>query len=363
MITLEATLERVLERLEDINSAVWSRDEIITYIKNGYDSLTRETNCLFDITFVAEDIPYCGNHTAQWEEEFMTGPGWVVGGLFNFTGGAGNADAWEKQYIDNGVGPCDHTAFWESTLDHTFQDTFSATAQLPAETLEVDRVTFDNYRIDPHFSRDLGDHYKFYEYIQGPQRGYTLDKDGYFTIRKVPVPSESGTEYLHERAVSGVRVANSTATYGLLRSQTDDEFETSPDVRGTRGILRSFPTHIPIGTRGFPRRLYSDSKNFRVEYFRRGKDLDSNPFEVPDRFVKYVELYAMSLARERDGVGQDKKLSAHFLARYQEGVDRLKRRMQMVMKERIHRMGGGSIQSRWPDIARLPYHYPSVPGR
>lgn len=375
MRTLEQTIERVLTRLEDVNSAVWTRDEVTGYIKKGYDQFARDTLCLWDMTFVAEDQPYCANHVAKWEEAHFPA-GWIIGGIFNYTGGTtgGTSTAppsipWEQQYIDNGVGPCDHTNFWESTLNHTYQDNFLATAQLPPETISVARVTYDNYRIDPQYSSDLAEHYKFYEYIQGPQRSYALDKDGYFTIRKVPVPAGKGNFYLHESSSGGAEVVGSTAVFGTIRYQTANEFETSPtynapSVNGaSRGVLRRVVGQFPSGYSpyGVPRRLYSDVKNFRVEYYRRGKDLSTTPFEIPDRYVKYVELYAMSLARERDGVGQSKQVAAHYLARYQEGVARMRKRAEKVLKEYTHKMGGGVPLNLAPSRATLPYHYPALP--
>lgn len=358
MKTLKDTVDRVLKRLEDSKSRVWSRSEIEGYVQSGYDNLVRDARCLWDMTFIAEDVTYCANHVASWEEDYMdAASGFIILGIFNFTGGTGtpNPPLWENQYLDNGVGPTNHTNLWED--DYTVNDFFLSTAQLPKLILDVERVTFDNYRIDPQLSRDLGAHYKFYEYIQGPQRGYALDKDGYFTIRKVPVPSGRGDTYTHQQGTSIAK----TGILGLLREASSSEFETSPDIRGTYGILRSFPKHFAIGSYGFPRRLYSDVKNFRVEYFRRGQSLNNFQFEIPDRYVKYVELYAMSLARERDGVGQNKQIAAHFKERYQQGLTRLKNRAQLVNKERVHKMGGEGMRGSWPTLAKLPYHYPYVP--
>jgi hypothetical protein len=353
MKTLKDVVDRLLTRLEDLDNVIWTRSEVEGYVKSGYDNLTRTAKCLWDMTYAAEDVTYCANHVAAWEELYMDDvSGFLTLGIFNMTGGTGtpNPPLWEQQYFDNGVGPCNHTNTWEDS--YTFNDFFLSTAQLPANTIDVDRVTFDNYRIDPRISRDMNDNYTYYEYIQGPQRGYTLDKDGYFTIRKVPVPEAKGDTF------------SFTGSWGLQRSQTASEFETNPTVIGDYGVLRSMPLHFPLGGDGFgfPRRVYRDTKNFKVEYIRRGRDLDSYTFEIPDRYVKYVELYAMSLAREREGDGQNKQLADHFMMRYQKGIQRLIERRELASREYTHRMGGGgNTTNNWPDLAKLPYHYPQVP--
>ncbi len=254
---------------------------------------------------------------------------------------------WEQQYVDNSYGPCNHTNLWED--DYTDNDYFSALSRLPAHTIEVQRVTYDNYRIEPHMSRDMANNFTYYEYIQGPQIGYTLDKDGYFNLRKIPVPATVGDTYTF------------SGSWGLQRSQTASEFETSPTIIGARGVIRSMPYHFVSGDRGIMRRAYKDTKNVRVEYSRRGNDLETNAFELPDRYVKYVELYAMSMAREREGAGQNKILAAHFLQRYQAGVERIQNRMLVALRERTHKMGGASSNSHWPDLAKYPYHYPALP--
>ena len=94
-----------------------------------------------------------------------------------------------------------------------------------------------------------------------------------------------------------------------------------------------------------------------MEYFRLGKDPGQYQFEIPDRYVKYVEFYAQSKALERDGPGQDLALSGHFSQRFDEGVERTKRRLVEHKKSRAGVIGGSGRSQARPGLARLPYQY------
>lgn len=127
---------------------------------------------------------------------------------------------------------------------------------------------------------------------------------------------------------------------------------------GSWGTLREIPEHFPMGAPyGVPRRLYSDDSNTRVEYFRLGKDLDEYLFELPDRFVKYVEFYAQAKALERDGPGQDLALSNHFMGRFGDGVSRMASRMAEMKRSRVGAIGGGNRVPTRLATARLPWRY------
>lgn len=337
MKTLKQVVDRVLERLGDEDSDVWGRSEIEGYVKDGYDRFCRDSLCLWDVTYV-ESVPYTGSHTAEFEEGYAT----VAHGVFNFTGGD-----WEREYCDNAVGPANHTATWE--WEYLDRDFMASVLQLPDTLLVVDRVTNDFYRIEPLLSLDLRENDARYRTDEGTVLGYVMDGDGANTIRKVKIPAGRADVY------------ETTGQYGTLRYADDDEFGDSPDVVGSYGVLRSAPEHFPIGQQGAARRVYRDGGNVRVEYFRRGRDLATTPFELPDRYVKYIELWAMSEARDRQGAGQNKQLAAHFRQRFGAGVERAKSRIQSVTRERIARMGGGAPANRWPALAQPPYHYSRIP--
>ena len=108
---------------------------------------------------------------------------------------------------------------------------------------------------------------------------------------------------------------------------------------------------------GIPRRLYSDTNNTRVEYFRLGKDLASDQIELPDRFVKYVEFYAQAKCLERDGPGQDLKLAAHFMERFLEGERRMALRIGENRRAVTGKIGSSGRVPTKPALARLPWRY------
>lgn len=380
MKTITDVLLRVLARLEDENSIVWTKDELTAYIKQGYQQLVRASACIWDMTYTAENKPYCGNYTAPFEADYVDNES--AQGRMNFTGGE-----WERQYTNNGIGPCNHTCpDEENFIDTTF---YAAVAELPPETLEVDRVTFDNYRIRPVLSVDMEQRYKYFEYILGPTHAYALDKDGFFVLRKIPVPDSSGNRFpvggaTGTRGDDYLNRTRGTLTTGLgiifnYVYGPGNTLLTTPislasplssvpcalmnplKVIGDHGVMRFLPGYFPIGNRGVMRKPYLDTKNVRVEYYRQGKDLDGSEFEIPDRYVKYVEMFTMARAREREGPGQDTKLAAHFDSRFQVGIRRLINRKQTAIKARVNRMGGGSdVQNTWPSRPSLPYHYPKI---
>lgn len=80
-----------------------------------------------------------------------------------------------------------------------------------------------------------------------------------------------------------------------------------------------------------------------LEYFRRGAALsaDATELQIPDRYTDYIVWFALGKAYEREGKGQDLEMSSHYMARYNEGIKRIKRRKSQVLASRIGRFGGG----------------------
>jgi hypothetical protein len=145
--------------------------------------------------------------------------------------------------------------------------------------------------------------------------------------------------------------------FGLLRSASSTEFGTWAPV-GTWGVLREIPEHFPMGAQyGIPRRLYSDTANTRVEYWRLGKDPDENGFEIPERFMRYAEFFAQAKALERDGPGQDLKLSEHFMGRFNSGVRRMVLRLGENKRAVSGKIGSPGRVPTTPSLARLPWKY------
>lgn len=147
----------------------------------------------------------------------------------------------------------------------------------------------------------------------------------------------------------------------LSSDERDDLYAwntTAKTVFGTWGSLREIPEHFPMGGQwGIPRRMYYDTKNTRVEYFRLGKDLDEYAWELPDRFVKYAEFYACAKALERDGSGQNMALAGHFMERFSDGVRRMVKRLSECKRAVVGQIGGTGRVPTKPALARLPWKY------
>jgi len=175
---------------------------------------------------------------------------------------------------------------------------------------------------------------------------YSMDRDGIGGLRVVPAGSGTATVY----TVSG--------TFGILRDAEDTDGLGTWAPVGSRGFLREIPEHFPMGGQyGIPRRLFSDTDNTRVEYFRLGKDLDEYAFELPDRFTKYVEFYAQAKCLERDGAGQDLKLSGHFMERFTVGAARMVRRLGENRRAVVGKIGSAGRMPKAPALAQLPWRY------
>jgi len=334
-------VNNVLERLDDYpvlnGESVWTRDEIEIYVKDGYDTFCRKTKCIFDMVY-PENVPTPGNHTAQWELTYFQS-GMIDTGLLGFSGGY-----WEQDYAESGtIGPVNHTQPWETDYIST---TFVVSRRvLPDDNVTVQRAMYDWQSLSAEFTQWFEDTDKNHLTVSGDTDYFSMDRDGINTMRLVPAGDGGATEY----TVVG--------DFGILRYASSTELGSLTPL-GTWGSIRELPQRFPIGAPfGIPRRLYDDTANNRVEYFRHGRDLDEDQFELPLRFVKYVEYFACSKALERDGPGQDIQLSNHFMQRFEEGAARMSRRMAEVKRARVGKIGSaGKIQTK-PALARLPWRY------
>jgi hypothetical protein len=174
---------------------------------------------------------------------------------------------------------------------------------------------------------------------KGEVYGYTWQKDGVRTLRKVRVPSAQAS------------TAVVTGSWGLLRRPTD---LTTDTVSGSWGVPRRVAGHHPIGTElfGVPRRAYLETLNVRVEHYRQGRALvaASDVCELPDRYAVYLRDYAQGKCLERDGPGHDAALAAHFLQRWARGLARVDRRVLGMQSETVRVLGGDGR----PSVARPP---------
>lgn len=339
-MTLYDLVNTVLKRLDDYpvlsGEKVWTRAEVELYVQDGYAAFCRRTKCLFDM-FYPENIPAAGNYVAKWELGYFDS-GMIAVGLLNYSGGY-----WEKDYAQPGaIGPANSTQPWEATYLST---TFAVGASpIPEDNVAVDRATHDFHTLSAEFTRYFEANDRQFQTTEGDPWRFSMDRDGISRIRVVP----AGTANATQATVSG--------TYGLLRSATTEFGTWAPT--GTWGILREVPQFFPMGGQyGMPRRLYSDTANTRVEYFRLGKDLDEYGIELPARFTKYVEFYAQARCLERDGPGQDMALSQHFMGRFEDGVSRMVRRLGDVKRQRVGAIGSAGKLPTKPSLARLPWRF------
>jgi hypothetical protein len=220
------------------------------------------------------------------------------------------------------------------------------TYDLPEGTVKVDRATYDFRQLDPEYKRYMREVEGVFQTSTSDPQRYVIDADGLNTIRFIGAPQEAMTTY----TVTGTR--------GALKQVTSTEFN-SESVTGTRGILRQTSSHLWIGTQfGSAKRLYDDEQSARVEYFRLGRQLSEyEPFEVPDRFVKVIEFWALAKCLEREGPGQDVALSKHYRARFDSGVERLRSRINSVHKIRVGSIGGSPASARPPYAQLDPNHF------
>lgn len=341
-MTFYTSVNNVLKRLDDypaVNSSpVWTRAEIELYVKDGYNIFSRQTKCILDF-FYPENIPTPGNYVGWWERDYFES-GMIAAGLMGFTGGY-----WERDYAEAGAtGPVNHTQTWEATYLST--EFMLGIQPIPEDNIAVDRATHNWRQLDPEWTAFFQENDKNYQTTPGTASRFAMDQDGISRIRLAPLGDGNATVY------------DVTGTFGLIRSASDtDGFGTWAPM-GTWGTLREVPEHFPMGgPYGIPRRLFSDTDNTRVEYFRLGKSLDEYAFEVADRFVKYVEFYAQAKALERDGPGQDMALSSHFMDRFNEGVGRMISRITDNKRPVVGKIGGTARVNVKPALARLPYRY------
>ena len=347
--TLTAITDKVLRRLGDTAETIWSYEEIQTYLREGYDKLAIMTGCFWDQAYL-EDRLTTANLTNDWEWDYLDS-GWISFGVFKYTC-PDDADYLEPGEIE--MGPTSLNYHWEKdyvSVTHMF---YRGTDTLPEDLYQVERATWDWKKIEPVRSVQLENLDRRYWVQNGEVVGYVLDKDGLRTFRKWRVPAIQAQEYT---------IADPSV--GIMRDPTDISADT---VMGTWGIPRRIPSMHPMGDTGgygLPRRPFQDVKNTRIEFSRRGRTLDSDDdvFELPDRYVVYVQHYAIWKALERDGNGQDLKYAAHWQGRFMAGVARMIKRKNALPENRRNEISDGRLVNQGrPPLARYPWQYGRVVG-
>jgi hypothetical protein len=349
---LRDAIIKTQHRLDDDDGVVWAYDELALYVKDGYDLFCRRTRCLFDI-HVLDNVPQTGNWSTDLERylaENTPGMG-LTDARLQFTAGY-ERDKPIGPLVGGSVeGPTPATSPPEGTQFDDFEmPTVMGTGRLPNSTVDVHRVTWDEWELTPEVSADMRHLDIQYERREGgdPQH-YTMDKDGLMTIRLIP-PARGDADY-----------PTVVGSWGIM-TQTDD---TAVTVVGTYGFLRETEGAFPAGgPHGTPTRMHPALKNVNVEIARLGRSLDHFPFEIPDSHVKYAVFWAMHRALKRDGPGQDLKLAKHFADRFEVGIIRMKVRLRKVNKELTLRMGvQGPSEEPFGGMGDPALPYPYGPGR
>lgn len=221
---------------------------------------------------------------------------------------------------------------WKKAAPSGLDDVASqATYTLPTDLYKIERITWKKKRLIPLRASELQREDPRYETTTGDVWGYIQDGDGIGTIRKVRIPASTvsgnvSIEYLYR----GTTLANATL------APLSHEFEGPPSASW------SITTDLP-----------------RIAMVGFSLPAASTAFECPDRFVKYIRDYACARALERDGPGQDLKLSAFYQTRYDVGLSHVLRRRSRVQAVRTGSFGAPTKASA-PPKPRLPWQYGKV---
>lgn len=327
------SIPKVLFRLDDEAALVWSASEVETQLRDGYNQFVRRTKAIFDVKVIL-NAPVIGDHSAKWEEEYVD----IFHDIHNYS------SPFEKDWIDNGLGPSGIT----SPFERTYASGGPSVTELGSEVLEVDRVTFNFVPLYAEYTRGHIPVYTTYESQGGNPEQFTIDSDGKNSLRLIPIPPGDGT--IHPFTYSG-------DTKEIVMDADASEFDVSFIDGPADGIIFDIPGEFPIGSSGPILDVLSETRNARAEFLRQGV---SDEYEIPLPLVKYVEFFAMGKLLERDGPGQDIKLSRHYMQRYEVGVARANRRMEKLQTQEPAAFSRADSKQRYP--SNWPYNY-GIPGK
>lgn len=347
MTTLADLVLDVQTRLGDRNEAVWTLGAITLEIQNAYQEVSSPQQVFWDVTYL-ENLPPGFSYTAPWERAYLVAMGGFDFGCANFTAEIDRRALGDER---TRIGPATHTSPFEATDGWLARvgasTTIPATAELPKILTALERVTWDNRVIDALSPRRLQHGDSRYEITRGEVYGYTWQKDGIRTLRKVRAPAAQAA------------TVTVTGSWGILRRPTDLSTDT---VTGTWGVPRRIPGHHPMGPEAFglPRRPFLEGTNVRVEFFRHGRPLDTPTAvsELPAPYVRYLRDYAQWQLLARKGPGHDAKLAEHFHQRWLRGMARIVVRLDHVDRERTAVLGGdGRTLTTRPPRPSRPWAY------
>jgi hypothetical protein len=222
---------------------------------------------------------------------------------------------------------------WDSTIPIVAGN---AVYDLPEDHLKTERVTYNSIRLVPLTRRDIEMSFPMFHTTGGWVWAYIQDADGLGKIRLDNVPTDGAV------VVPGGVIT--TGTYGAPR-RTNGEPET-----GTYGLMRESLTGFAhSGTYGIARIVsvappLVNPVEFKIEFYRRGRLVANaaDTFELPARYVKYLEFYALWRAYERQSSGQFTDLAVLYKTRWQDALTRLKRRKNAVKSAQVPGFAGPS---------------------
>lgn len=230
----------------------------------------------------------------------------VTTAVLNYLGDSTNtiwSNAEVQRYIKEGYDDLLSKTLCLWTYGYLNDVAATATYSLPAALIKLERVTWDYRKLPPSTFEELSRRDpNFLTVSQGPPQTYSNDLDGLLTLRKYPIPGVTA-------------VAD------------------------------------------------QDLTNTRIEYYKRGTALvasSQEAFDIPDYYVKFIRFFALFRALERNGTGQDLKLSTHFKARYDDGVARMLRRKLLTQRSRRRVLQGESPTG--ISHPRYPWAYGPVVG-
>ena len=320
-----------LDRLGDMDSAIWSSDEIDSYVKDAYDLFTTKTHCIYD-RLVVPNAPAFGN----WHSDITR---YVAGQ---------KAGAWiqDNPLSSSGIeyrgpekqvgGP--YSEPYQATQPYRVEDTdplshYTWGGRLPDLVVEVVAVYYNYRPLTGVSSEEMRQLSSYYERITGDPQFFVLDKDGPFSLRVAPKPSGTAAYY------------ETSGFVGQIRSTDDTDVTVKIEQPSGFGVLRKRTDCFPaLSTWGTIRRIHPEPANLVVACYRRGRDLSSYPSELPPAFNKYLVYWAMSRALRRAGDGQDLKLSEHFASRFAMGVDKMTKKVADLATEQVGRFGRQVVQ-------------------
>lgn len=357
-VSVDDLVTSALDRLGDLDEAIWSRAEMTLYTQDGYDLYARRTRCIFD-RWTIENLPPAANWQTDWERYLaLQKSGWgVTDEPFHITAeserGMGVAGQVGKTY----KGPSGLTSPTDRQYVSTQADGDIPTAMpggtLPDTTVEITRVTYDDRELTGFTSQQMRQLDPLFETRSGDPQMFVFDGDGINFLRVVPAATGSAV-------YDTVDGSWGTLTYTDDTAVTPVTTEPSGYNTGGYGILVCCPSYFPMGAPwGTPTRFHPATDNVVIDMHRTGRP--DYPVEVPLAYQKYIIYWAMHRALSREGPGQDDALAEHYSQRFDMGVSHMRHKVDQYSNEQVRRFRAPNAASQFGiGDPSLPSNYPSA---